>query len=99
MIVKKAYAKINLGLDVLGRRDDGYHIVKMIMQTVDLHDVLTFEKRDDGQIVFAAGGHAFGAACDQEIPIDMVAIAQFVNQFHIRHPPITALSPHKDTLS
>ncbi len=55
MIVKKAYAKINLGLDVLGRRDDGYHIVKMIMQTVDLHDVLTFEKRDDGQIVFESG--------------------------------------------
>lgn len=55
MIVKKAYAKINLGLDVLGRRDDGYHIVKMIMQTVDLHDVLTFEKSDDGQIVFESG--------------------------------------------
>ena len=31
-----AYAKINLGLDVLRRRPDGYHEVKMIMQTVDL---------------------------------------------------------------
>ena len=34
----KAYGKINLGLDVLGRRADGYHEVKMIMQTVRLHD-------------------------------------------------------------
>ena len=34
----KAYGKINLALDVLGRRADGYHEVRMIMQTVGLHD-------------------------------------------------------------
>ena len=34
----KAHGKINLGLDVLGRREDGYHQVRMIMQTVGLHD-------------------------------------------------------------
>lgn len=34
----KAYGKINLALDVLGRRPDGYHQVRMIMQTVGLHD-------------------------------------------------------------
>lgn len=34
----KAYGKINLGLDVLGCRPDGYHEVRMIMQTVRLHD-------------------------------------------------------------
>ena len=34
----KAYGKINLALDVLGRREDGYHEVRMIMQTVGLHD-------------------------------------------------------------
>lgn len=44
----KAYAKINLGLDVLGRRSDGYHEVKMVMQTVDICDVLTFEKARTG---------------------------------------------------
>ena len=44
MITRKAYAKINLGLDVTGRRDDGYHIVRMIMQNVDIYDTLTFEK-------------------------------------------------------
>ena len=37
-----AYGKINLGLDVVRRREDGYHEVKMIMQTVKLHDGLTF---------------------------------------------------------
>ena len=41
-----AMAKINLGLDVLRRREDGYHDVKMIMQTVDLYDILTFEKKE-----------------------------------------------------
>jgi len=34
----KAYGKINLGLDVLGKREDGYHEVRMIMQTVGLYD-------------------------------------------------------------
>ena len=34
----KAYGKINLGLDVLRRRDDGYHEVRMIMQTVGIYD-------------------------------------------------------------
>ena len=43
-LTRKAYAKINLGLDVLRRREDGYHEVKMIMQTVDIYDVLTFVK-------------------------------------------------------
>lgn len=45
-IVRNAYAKINLGLDVLRRREDGYHEVKMIMQTVGLYDTLTFTKRE-----------------------------------------------------
>ncbi len=36
-----AYAKINLGLDVIGKRPDGYHEVRMIMQTIGLHDKLS----------------------------------------------------------
>ena len=44
-ITQRAYAKINIGLDVLRRRADGYHEVKMIMQTVDLYDELILEKR------------------------------------------------------
>lgn len=34
----KAFAKINLGLDVIGKNDDGYHDVRMVMQTLDLYD-------------------------------------------------------------
>lgn len=51
---RKAYAKINLGLDVTGVREDGYHIVKMIMQNVDLYDTLTFEDNDSGDIILTA---------------------------------------------
>ena len=40
----KAYAKINLGLDVLRRREDGYHEVRMIMQTIRLFDRITMTK-------------------------------------------------------
>lgn len=39
----KAYAKINLVLDVIGRRADGYHEIEMILQSVDLYDQLQFE--------------------------------------------------------
>lgn len=48
MIEEKAYAKVNLSLDVIKRRKDGYHAVKMIMQTIDLYDTLTFEKKEEG---------------------------------------------------
>ena len=44
---QRAYAKINIGLDVLRRRADGYHEVKMIMQTVDIYDDLVLEKRKE----------------------------------------------------
>lgn len=44
----KAYAKINLGLDVVGKLPNGYHQVKMIMQTVGIFDKLTLEKTDSG---------------------------------------------------
>ena len=42
----KSRAKINLSIDVLGKRDDGYHIVDMIMQTIDLYDNLKITKID-----------------------------------------------------
>ena len=47
MLKLKAYAKINLTLEVLGRRDDGYHDVATIMQTVDLHDTVRLTLADD----------------------------------------------------
>ena len=44
----KAYAKINIALDVVGKRDDGYHLLKMIMQPVDLYDIIELEKCNSG---------------------------------------------------
>ena len=46
----KAYGKINLGLDVVRRREDGYHEVKMIMQTVNIYDRIFIKKNDSGEI-------------------------------------------------
>lgn len=46
----KALAKINLGLDVVRRRDDGYHEVRMIMQTINLFDRLEIKKIKESAI-------------------------------------------------
>lgn len=51
-IKRKAYAKINLSLDVTGVRPNGYHEVDMIMQTIDLYDELSFEKTN-GEILLS----------------------------------------------
>ena len=40
----RALAKINLGLDILGKREDGYHEVRMIMQTIQMYDVLDMKR-------------------------------------------------------
>jgi 4-diphosphocytidyl-2-C-methyl-D-erythritol kinase len=44
----KAYAKINLSLDVVAKREDGYHLLKMIMQTIDLYDLINIKKACKG---------------------------------------------------
>lgn len=43
----KALGKINLGLDILGKRPNGYHDVRMVMQTVMLYDDVTLEKKEE----------------------------------------------------
>ena len=42
-----AYAKINLSIDVLRKRDDGYHDVSMVLQQIDLHDTVTVSCCED----------------------------------------------------
>ncbi|CEN92282.1 4-diphosphocytidyl-2-C-methyl-D-erythritol kinase [[Clostridium] sordellii] len=46
----KSRAKINLSIDVLGKRQDGYHIVEMIMQTIDLYDNLKITQIEEDSI-------------------------------------------------
>ena len=49
-VTEKAYAKLNISLDVTARRDDGYHDMLMIMQTVSLCDELTITLERDGLV-------------------------------------------------
>ena len=48
----RAYAKINLGLDVVKRLPNGYHQVKMVMQNIGIYDQLTFEKTERAVTLF-----------------------------------------------
>ncbi len=57
MIIEKAPAKINLALDVINKRDDGYHNLKMVMTTIDLYDRITFEKIDENKIILNSNKH------------------------------------------
>ena len=52
----KAYAKINLGLDVVRRLENGYHEVKMVMQTVGIYDVLDFQRTAGGIVITTDSG-------------------------------------------
>lgn len=50
MVIEKAPAKINLILDVIGKREDGFHEMQMVMTTIDLADRLTLNLREDDKI-------------------------------------------------
>ena len=57
---RKAYAKINLALDITGIQENGYHTVDMIMQTINLHDDLEISLNDTGRINLAV-------TCDEAV--------------------------------
>ena len=57
-----AFAKINWSLRVLGKRDDGYHEIDTVLQTVSLHDTITFEETEDDGIRLWCD--------DRSIPVD-----------------------------
>lgn len=59
----EAYAKVNLGLRVLGRRPDGYHEIDTVLQNIDLCDRLILEAREDRKIALESGP-------DLEIPLE-----------------------------
>ena len=62
-VFRKAYGKVNLGLDVVGRRPDGYHLVRMVMQTVDVCDDIVVRK--------GRAGRGLSLSCDHpEVPAD-----------------------------
>ena len=53
----RANAKLNLTLDVLGKRPDGYHDLRMIMQSVELADTLTLTRNDTGELRVSTNLH------------------------------------------
>lgn len=61
-ITADAYAKINLTLDIMGKRRDGYHLLRMAMQSVSLCDTLTLER--------AAGGGIRLICREEGVPLD-----------------------------
>lgn len=86
---ESACAKLNLTLDILGKRPDGYHELRMVMQTVDLRDDLTLIPRTDGAIevetnlpflprdegnLAARAARAFFAEADRPCPGFTIAI-------------------------
>lgn len=60
----KAYAKINLHLDIKGIREDGYHDVENVMQSVSLCDIVTVSHREDG--VFSCECNVEGVPTDEK---------------------------------
>lgn len=72
-----AYAKINLGLDVIGRLPNGYHQVKMIMQSVELHDTLTLSRTQEaGDITLTTDSPGLSVGRDNLICKAAAAILQ-----------------------
>ena len=64
----QAYAKINLGLDVVGKLDNGYHLLRSVMQQIDLHDTVTLKKQEPEKgITFTSNSG--------EIPLDDTNLA------------------------
>ncbi len=55
-VQRKAYAKVNLGLDVVRRLENGYHEVRMVMQSVGIYDELFFEKTTSGIVISTDSG-------------------------------------------
>ena len=60
-ITLPAFAKINLGLRVGGRRPDGYHELETIFQTVSLHDTIEITTANDSNIIFCADDRSLPA--------------------------------------
>lgn len=87
----KALGKINLGLDVLGRRENGYHDVRMVMQTVYLYDRIWMEKSEDSQIMLTTNLYYLPI---NENNLAYRAAAMLREEFHIKEGVKIRLEKH-----
>ncbi len=77
----RSYAKVNLGLEVLGRRDDGYHELRTLFQTIDVHDTLVLRPRP----------RSVSVRCDHPlVPRDRTNLAVRAAEDLRRHARVTA---------
>jgi len=76
----RAFAKINLGLDVLGRRENGYHDVRMIMQSVGLFDQLHMKKTHNSGITLSTN---LPYLPSNENNLVYRAVSMLMEEFHI----------------
>lgn len=79
----RARAKINLALDVCRRLENGYHEVKMVMQTVDLYDDLEFKLRNDPDIILSVDSKDYLG--DLENNLIFRAAKLMKQQYNIQH--------------
>ncbi|MDE7283825.1 MAG: 4-(cytidine 5'-diphospho)-2-C-methyl-D-erythritol kinase [Lachnospiraceae bacterium] len=95
-LTKEAYAKINLGLDVLRRREDGYHEVKMVMQTIGISDTLTFTRKSEQGITLKTDNVGLSAGEDNlicraaKLLLIRAGVTQGVDIFLQKRIPIAA---------
>lgn len=95
-LVLKAYGKINLGLDVVRRLENGYHEVRMIMQSVELADIVTMKRLSEDKIV--VGTDKEGLPCDErnlaykaaKLMKESYAVSDGVEVFLEKHIPMAA---------
>lgn len=87
----KALAKINLGLDVLGRRENGYHDVRMVMQTIYLYDNVTMRKTKKPGIQLST--NLFYLPVDSK-NIAYKAAKMLMDEFHIEEGVEIILEKH-----
>ncbi len=97
MITLRAHAKINLTLDVVGKRDNGYHDVEMIMQQVDLYDLVTVSRIEDSNEIKLTCSDVFLPTDQMNIAYRAAHLMQELNELkcgfeiHIeKHIPIAA---------
>lgn len=81
-LTRNAYAKVNLALDVLRRREDGYHDVCMIMQNLSLYDTLTFTVEEADTLTITLACDKAFVSCDARNLI-YKAIALMGETYHL----------------
>ena len=87
----KALAKINLGLDVLGRRENGYHDVRMVMQTIYLYDNVTLSKTEEPGIQLET--NLFYLPINEN-NIAYKAAKMLIDEFHLKEGVHIVLDKH-----